>query len=270
MSDPSRPRRRLLGALAAVVFAAGISAATAGPAQAQQNSPSVSPGGSVRLEVGFATTPPCPGEPLPAGVSFASPVWTYTAPSTAVVGTTVSLVLPFSDGRGGCVFDPYIVTIVSPTERAVRASFTPVPAPGPCITVSSTEVAFGDVQQGGPWTALPSPPVIRTCSSIAQDLNLTASAVYSGSGTTPVLTHASCTAVDASCVPGTNQVALGVGPIGQARVVPQSPASVQAVSFPAVTSALFVLDLVLRLPAQITSTTDTELFFDVGLTAVAA
>ncbi len=277
MSDRPRPGRLRLGVLAAVLFAAGLVAAAV-PAQAQNQTLSAVPGGQAVqlcatycLVDGTATiTPAGSGQLMSNPYIGLVGVW-FAASPNAVPGTTVQI--SFANVYGGTVnvsvqiVAPAPTTTTATTNQTISATVTPVPRPGPCFVLSGSEAGFGNVELGGSWTPLASPPTISGCATISQDVLIGASPLFEVGGTSPFMNHASCTAY-ATCAPGANQVALGLQ--ASERIVPQLPS--QAIGFSGLAGAFPArpVDLAMRLPTQIPSTTATQLYLNVALTVVAA
>jgi hypothetical protein len=68
-------------------------------------------------------------------------------------------------------FDPIVVAVVNVVGPSgdVAATFTPRPAPGPCITLTGTTIDFGDVEVGMRARAAAN-TVVVPCTEISQDI----------------------------------------------------------------------------------------------------
>ena len=112
--------------------------------------------------------PALAGLPLSARIDFASSI-NFSGTAT-ITWDSVQL------GRSS-------VTVQVGTDRQdVSATFTPRPAPGPCILIGSgATVSFGDVTIGATQTGGTSTEV-RSCASIDQSISASVSAATSGSG----------------------------------------------------------------------------------------
>lgn len=112
--------------------------------------------------------PALPGLPISAYIEFAASI-NFTGLVT-ITWDSVQL------GRSS-------VTVQVGTGRQdVSATFTPRPAPGPCILIGSgATVSFGDVTIGATQTGATQTEV-RSCASIDQTISASVSAATSGSG----------------------------------------------------------------------------------------
>jgi hypothetical protein len=251
-------RSRLLGAFAALLVLAGLTAVAAPGAGAAPSYTLVQPGGTVLLSGGGVT-----------GTVMVDPP---TAGTTAVLFGSLSFTAatgyegPVTVQTFGQTFQLYVAA--QDATATAQGSFTIVPVPGPCLLlVGDATVDFGELRPGGDWAAAPTGPNLLGCGEADAVHDVLVQATNAESETGANLSVDSCFAdLYATCTPAMGSFAVGV------PSVPLVLRSTPAVLYDDLSGAFTqrAVDLAVRMPSELAPSLMEDPFtFDVIFTATA-
>ena len=136
----------------------------------------VPPGSAINVPYGTCTSPQVPTvSPSEAGAATYN--FDTTVDFTAAAGFTGLALVSFTCSGFSA---PALQFLVTPEVAGVDATFTPRPAPGPCILIASgAAVEFGDVVVGEKKTSA-TRTTVRSCASIPTRLGIAVDDATSG------------------------------------------------------------------------------------------